>query len=279
MKLSVAQTSLLGLSLFAGILVSNSFSFLADGVQAANGQRSVEVKETGGTVSSQSNPVKVGDRLEGSGGLSTDFGSSATLAVDDGIGTVKVSENSNVQVKSLSKGKDGSKQTRLYLAKGQVNSKVRPFTNPNSSFEIETPGGVAGTRGTEFGVTVGADGKTGLSTTQGKVAFTGLGKTVIVEPGFSAVLIPGQPPTTPRLTTNDTQLKLQILSITGESQVRVTAKTDPINLVTINNQVVDSGGDGQVNTVIPLPADRQLRVVVRTPLGNQQVYELGLPTQ
>lgn len=279
MKLSVASTSLLGLSLFAGILVSNSFPFLADSVQAANGQRSLEVKETSGTVKSQSNPVKAGDRLEASGGLSTELGGSATLAVDDGIGTVKVSENSNLQVKTLGKAKDGSRQTRLYLAKGQVNSQVRPFTNPNSSFEIETPGGVAGTRGTEFGVTVGADGKTGLSTTKGKVAFSAKGKTVIVEPGFSAVLIPGLPPTTPRLTTNDTRLKLQILSVTGERQVQVTATTDPVNLVTINNQVVESGGDGQVDTVIPIPADRQLRVVVRTPLGNQQIYELEIPAQ
>lgn len=277
MKSSVAQIPFLELSLLAGSLVIGASSFLVEGVWAATGQRSIEVKETSGSVTSGSNPAKPGNRLQASGGLNSGFGGSAVLALDDGIGTVRVSENSNVQVKTLGTGAGGSKQTRLYLSQGQLSSKIRPFTNPRSTFEIETPGGVAGVRGTEFGVTVGPDGKTGLSTTAGKVAFTAKGQTVLVEPGFSAFIVPGQPPTKPKATTNNTQLKLQLLPATGDSQVRVTGTVDPINLVTLNNQVINTGREGRIDSVVPIPANRQLRVVVRTPLGNQQVYELEVP--
>ncbi|MBD2744127.1 FecR family protein [Coleofasciculus sp. FACHB-1120] len=277
MKFPVFPVTLLGLSLVAGSLALTSLSFISEGVRAAVSPRSIEVKETNGTVTSQGKPVKAGDRLQASGSLTTNFDARVVLAMEDGIGTVQVSENTNVQVKTLKTSKDGSKQTRLYLDKGQVNAKVRPFTNPNSNFEVETPGGIAGTRGTEFGVTVGSNGKTGLSTIRGKVAFSARGKTVLVEPGYSALIVPGQAPTIPKVTTGDTRLKLQVLSVTGDGQVRVTGTVDPINLVLVNNQIVDTGGEGQLDTVVPIPSNRQLRLVVRNPLGNQQVYELEIP--
>lgn len=277
MKLSVAQIPLLGLSLLVGSVVVSSLP-LALAAPLPRGSRWVEVRQVNGEVTSNGRRVKVGDRLRVEGDrISTSSGSSAVLAADDGIGIINVAENTNIAVKSLKTLPDGSKTTRFYLTRGQTRSKVRRFTNRKSSYEIETPGGVAGTRGTEFGVAVSPNGKTTLSTVQGTIAFSAQEKTVLVEPGYSALIIPGQPPTTPRFTTGDTQLKLQVLDAANKDQVRVTARVDPINLVLVNGTVVDTGGDGQLDTVVPIPSDRKIILIVRNPLGNQQVYELQVP--
>lgn len=274
MTLSI-RVPLLGLSLLAGSLVVSSSPFLTKSVSAqSHRQRYVEVTQGSGVTNPQGQSANVGDRLGNNSEISINAGGSATLSVDDGIGTVKVAENSNVRVKSLNTLPDGAKTTRFYLSKGQVNSTVRPFTNSKSSFEIETPGGVAGTRGTEFGVTVDSTGKTGLTTTQGKIAFTAQGRTVMVEPGFSSLIIPGQAPTTPQRTSRDTRLRVQLLSATENNQVRVMAEVNPVNLISINGQVVDTGLQGRINTLLPIPADRVVRVVVQTPLGDRQIYEL-----
>lgn len=279
MKLSVSHISLFGLPLLVGGLVLSSSLFANPSVQAASNQRYLEVKQTKGTVKSQQGqPVKAGDRLQAGSGISTSLNSSAVLSLDQGIGNVNVSPNTKLQAKSLKTNPDGSRTTRLYLAQGQLRSSIRPFNNPRSSYEIETPGGVAGTRGTEFGVTVSPNGQTGLTTIKGKVALTAQGKTVLVEQGYSSLIVPGQPPSLAQLTTGDTRVKLQVLSVTDNGQVRVTGTLNPVNLVLLNNQAVNVGGDGTLDVTVPFPSDRQIALVVITPSGEQQTYELEVPT-
>jgi len=278
MNFSLVQIPILGLSVLASSLVVSVSALSVGTAQAAETQRWVEVKQTNGTVTSNGEQLKVGDRLQGANaGISTTIGSSAILAVDDGIGTVNVSENTNLQVKSLKTLPDGSKQTRFYMAQGQISSRVRPFRSRNSSYEIETPGGVAGTRGTEFGVTVGPNGKTGISSIQGKIALTAKGQTVLVEPGYSALIFPGEAPTKPKQISQDTRLQLKVLSATATGQVRVIAQVNPINLVSINDQLVDTGREGKIEQLVSVPSNRLIRVVVRSAMGNQQVYELEVP--
>uniref|UniRef100_A0ACD5H295 FecR domain-containing protein n=1 Tax=Desertifilum tharense IPPAS B-1220 TaxID=1781255 RepID=A0ACD5H295_9CYAN len=50
---------------------------------------------------------------------------------------------------------------------GQARFRVRRFNHPGSSLEIETPAGSSAVRGTEFGVSVHPDGKTGIATREG----------------------------------------------------------------------------------------------------------------
>jgi hypothetical protein len=278
MNFSLIQIPLLGLSLLASSLAANTSALSAKVEQAAEAKRWVEIKQTNGTVTFNGKQVKAGDRLQGAqASLRTTIGSSAILAVEDGISTINVAENTTLQVKSLKTLLDGSKTTRLYLEQGLISSRVRPFTNSNSSYEIETPGGIAGTRGTEFGVTVSPNGKTGISSLKGKIAVTAKGQTVMVEPGYSALIFPGEVPTKPQQTLEDTRLQLKVLSVTGDGQVRVMAQVNPINLVSINEQVVNSGREGKIDQIVPLPANRQIKVVVRSSFGNQQVYELEVP--
>jgi hypothetical protein len=280
MKLSIATIPLLGLSLFAVSVVPAASPLLKGSVRADEPpDRYVQVQETRGTVTSQGQPVKEGDRLPvAEVGLSTSLGGSAILLLDDGIGTLNISEGTELRVKNLETKSDGSKTTRFYVDKGQVRSKVRPFTNPNSKYEIETPGGVAGSRGTDFGITVDPRGKTGIAGASGKVAVTAQGRTVMVEPGYSSLILPGEAPAKPSISNGDTRLRLKLLSVTQDNQVRVIAEFNPIDLVTINARVVDTGRDGKLDTAIPLPANRVVQVVVRSPLGNQQIYELEIPS-
>lgn len=60
------------------------------------------------------------------------------------------------------------------------------------------------------------------------------------------------------------------------SVVRVVAEVDPLSLVFLNGQAVDTNPRGQLETVVPIPDNSVIRLVVRSPLGTQQVYELDL---
>jgi hypothetical protein len=75
--------------------------------------------------------------------------------------------------------------TRLLVPRGQVRLQLRPFTNPGSRMEIETPAGTSGVRGTEFGLNVQPDGKMAIATLEGSVAtsavITPLGKQQVYE--------------------------------------------------------------------------------------------------
>ena len=128
------SAALLSFSLLtAGLATSIALPEIANAATARD--RYVEVKAVNGTVTSGGRPVQVGDRLQIDGpGISTSDGSSATLAVDDGIGTLDITENTELQVRGLNVLSDGSKTTQLYLAQGQAKAKVRSFTNKNSAF-------------------------------------------------------------------------------------------------------------------------------------------------
>jgi hypothetical protein len=98
--LSLAKIPLLGLCLVAGSLVSTASPSISSSVRAAEPPgRFVEVTEVYRTVTSQGKPVKAGDRLQvAEVRISTSVGGSATLILDPNIGTLNVSENTEVQV-------------------------------------------------------------------------------------------------------------------------------------------------------------------------------------
>ena len=118
--------------------------------------------------------------------IATGANSSAVLAVDTAIATINVSENSILQVKNFSLAAKGGRVTVLGVPKGQVRIQARTLKNPNSRLEISSPSGVAGVRGTVFGVAVDPKGKTGISTLEGAVATTAKGQTVRINGGYSA---------------------------------------------------------------------------------------------
>jgi FecR protein len=282
---------ILGLSLLAGSLVGTSVSVVAGGASRSDRarqqsqERYLEITEIQGTVTyetgslkAEGRPAKVGDRLRASGeGISTGSSSRAKLAADSGIGIIDVSENTNLQVKNLSTLPNGAKNTQLAMNRGQNRVRVRSFTNPQSRFSIQTPTGVAGVRGTDFTVIVRPNGETRVLTVQGMVEVAAQNQTQRLSAGSYSVIAPGKSPTPPGSISGNLRLSLEVLPAPDEGKVRVSGTVNPIHSVLLNNQALEPSPTGQFDTVATIGPDRRLILVVRSPLGEEQVYELAVP--
>lgn len=246
--------------------------------------RAIAIQQVAGTVTCTLQRVtrsaRVGDRLQTVGdSIATGKNSTATLAVDTGIGFINIAENTQVRVRQLEYAPDDGRITRLQVTQGQVRLRIRRFTNPGSTLEIQTPAGISGVRGTEFGLGVQPNGKTGLAVLEGGVLNSAQERAVPVNRGFQNFTIPGEPPSTPVPLREDTRLKHQFRQIIegGVRKIQLVGQVDPVNLVLVegNPQVTDRRG--QFRTELrPVPSYLRLRVTVITPLGKQQVYDLAL---
>ncbi|HAX76343.1 MAG TPA: iron dicitrate transport regulator FecR [Cyanobacteria bacterium UBA11372] len=261
--------------LFVGILLTFSIPLLARDIQLP-ASRSVEIRQIRGTVTYQGRPARVGDRLTSPGQqIVTGRQSSAVLTVDTGIATINVAELTTIQVQNLSMAANGGRITRLSVPRGQARIQARPLTNSNSRLEISSPAGVTGVRGTEFGVGVGPNGKTGVSTLEGAVATTAKGRTVTVNSGYSSLVFPGEPPTSPKLTQENLKYELISLSAIDRNRARLICTVEPLNLIFLNDQPLEMDRTGRVDTVVPRPANAEYRVVVRSPLGKEELHMIG----
>jgi hypothetical protein len=269
-----------------GLLLAISFSASERQVDAQSLQvrvdRWLEVRQATGTVTYQqgqtSRNARVGTRLQAVGEtIRTGQGASAVLAVDTGVGFVNVSENTTVRVQSLEVTNSGGRITQLQVSGGQARLQVRRFTNPDSRLEIQTPAGVSGVRGTDFGVSVQPDGKTGVVTLEGGVVASAQGQSVAVNGGFQSLVIPGEPPSPAVPLTNNPALDLRQLTAEANQTARIVGQVDPVNLVQIEDETLVLDRQGNFDVTIPLSASRSIEAVVTTPLGRQQVYELLVP--
>ncbi|MDJ0702053.1 MAG: FecR family protein [Leptolyngbyaceae cyanobacterium MO_188.B28] len=273
----LAQTAL-GLSIFLGALLGNLAPSVAQEIRVTSDQRWLEVQQIRGNVTykgNQNRPARVGDRLGSVGqGIATAGRSTSILNIDTGIGVVRVAENTDLQVRRLSVLSDGARVTILDVSQGQARLQVRPFSHPNSRLEIQTPSGIAGVRGTEFGVSVDPTGKTGIATLEGAVEANAQGRAVLVDAGFASVIIPGHPPTPPRPI--DRELRLQNIRWRRLGRrVELLASVDPANSVLINGEEVNVSRIGAIDVSIPQAYNRPyLRVLVRNPLGEERNYRI-----
>ncbi len=286
--LGASGITILGGLLLAGSLSGNVRPLLAGGIprdRQQSQERYLEITEITGTVTietgslkQQGRPAKVGDRLRASGeGINTNSNSSAKLAVDNGIGTVDVSENTNLQVQSLATLPNGAKTTDLKMNKGRNRVRVRSFRNPQSRFTIQTPTGIAGVRGTDFTVVVLPTSETRVFTASGDVEVAAQNQTQRVTGGYYSVIAPGKAPTPPNLVSRNLRVSLQLLPAPDEGKVRVSGTVNPLNSVVLDGQALDLGTAGEFETIATIAPTRRLTLVVRTPLGEEQVYELVIP--
>lgn len=275
MKLSFSQIYRLLALLFVGIVLTFAIPMLARDIQLP-ASRFVEVRQIRGTVTYQGRPARVGDRLTSPGQqISTGRQSSAVLAVDSNIATINVAELTTVQVQGLSIAANGGRVTRLSVPRGQARVQARRLSNPNSRLEISSPAGVTGVRGTVFGVGVSPNGKTGVSTREGAVATTAAGRTVTVNGGYSSLVFPGNPPSPPQLTRENLKYELISLSAINGDKVRLICTVDPLNLAYLNGEPLDTDRAGKIDAVVSMPLDYDFRLIIRSPLGNQESYEIG----
>jgi hypothetical protein len=228
---------------------------------------------------SASRSARLGDRLQTVGdGVVTATSSEATLEVDTQIGSIEVAEQTSVKVRALEVTANDGRVTRLQVDRGRVRLQVRPFSNPESELEIETPAGITGVRGTDFGVNVDANGKMGVATLEGNVLTSAQGENVEVPAGFQNVTIPGEPPLEPIPFTNEPRLDYQVDRVIrrGIRRVVFNGQVDPTSSVTIKGEPQTIDRDGRFQIVFPAPSRLRLSVTVTTALGKTQTYDLQL---
>ncbi|WP_313887355.1 FecR family protein [Nodosilinea sp. LEGE 07088] len=245
--------------------------------------RGLAVRQTHGDVqllrSNGANSAIVGNRLSAVGdGLRTGRRSSAVLEVDTDVGFLDVSERTEFRIRALSMAADGGRITHLSVLRGQVRTRLRRFTNQGSEFEIETPAGISGVRGTEFGVSVQEDGKTGIATLTGAVETTAAGESVAVPAEFQNLMLPGEPPTQPVPLRDDPGLEFERRVFVEDNTRFVTliGQVDPVNTVFVDGdpQTVDRLGEFRFTRLAT--ARLRVEVVVITPLGRQEIHEIYL---
>jgi len=229
--------------------------------------------------------ARPGDQLDSVGDvLITGPAASVRLEMDEAIGVITMAENSRMQVRTLSITDSGAYLTDLFVSRGQARLRIRPLTNPATRIEIYTPAGVSGVRGTDFGVSVGLDGQTGVATFEGRVAASAQGQTVIVGDQQQSLIRPGEPPTPPeRLEDNPALFIETLIALPGEFDAagrqlaRVSGYTDDVNLLELNQQQRRLDRQGRFDIVLPMSAGRRIPAAVITPLGTRRVYELLVP--
>ena len=242
------------------------------------------IQQTTGTVSydrpSESRAARVGDRLESVGdGVTTGTQSETSLLLDTGVGVINVLEYTNLKVTRLEMTPDSGRITHLDVTRGQIRLKLRKFTSPNSELEIRTPAGLSGVRGTEFGVAVQPNGKTGIATLSGAVVTSAQGVQVAVPARFQNFTIPGEAPSPAVPLQDDTTLTAEFEKLLdrGIRKVQIVGTVDPVNVVKVNGITQTTDRHGQFRSGVFFASSfLQVNVVVTTPLGKSQTYELAL---
>ncbi len=248
--------------------------------------RWLEIRNLSGSVAAVQNgqvlQAQVGQRISSIGdGIRTGPASLARLAVDTQIGFVSVSENTDLRIIDIYTTQRGGKVTKLDVERGQARLFVRPFTHPESSFEMRTPSGINGVRGTDFGVAIQPSGRSAVAVLEGGVSSEAEGAAVLVETGFQSLTNPGEPPSPPVPATDETDLDVERLErrdrTNEESMVMLQGHLSPYNLLIVEGETQDTSREGDFDLLLPLPANERFHVKVVTPLGTKQVYELVVP--
>lgn len=246
--------------------------------------RWLEVSELSGTVTFSSSsatdwrPIQLRQRLENAGDrLSTASNASAILSFDTEIGQIRLSDNTIIEITTLTTTPTGGQVTRLAVPQGTASLQIRRFNNPTSALEIETPAGVAAVRGTEFGVGISGSGKTAVATNDGAVATTAAGETVLVSRGFFTTVVPGEPPAPPRsLAASNLWLELEPLRrVDPDGAIQVRGRIFPANSLTVNGLSLEIDDDGNFSDTVP-DTGQPVQLSVQSPLGQQAEYAVPL---
>ncbi|HEY9888313.1 MAG TPA: FecR domain-containing protein [Candidatus Obscuribacterales bacterium] len=224
--------------------------------------------------------AQIGDRLIATGyGIRTGNNASCILEVDTGVGTITLQPNTQLEVRNLAFADDNGYITHLYVSQGSVNLNLRRFTHPGSELEIETPSGVSGVRGTEFGVIVHPDDqRTGVATRTGAVYASAQAVTVDVEAGYQTLIRPGEPPLepTPIPPTPTFDYRVEPVVRNGLRYLRLVGQVDPINQAYVGAALQTLTATGEFQYEVPAYYGVSLQIRVVTPLGDEAVYDISL---
>jgi len=277
--------------------------------------RSLEIREIRGTVSFKGRPAVVGDRLLAPGDeIITGPNSTARLGIDNNAGIVEVAEKTAVRISSLSSSAGDEKNTAIFVSRGRVRLSVgktaaaTPAANtstiipPNqiaalntfsglgkssqiaqrkssartAPVRVETPEGVAGVRGTSFGVSVGG-GKTAVETIQGAVVVSGsTDSEVVVNSGNATTIFPQTSPVAPSASPRLAQLNVRSLLRVSGNIYRLSGQINPIDTVYVNNEEIKIDRKGNFKIQGILPPSRRVKIVVRGPSVRERHYSFAV---
>jgi hypothetical protein len=223
--------------------------------------------------------AKIGDRLEVvSDEISTGENSSAILTVDTAVGSIYVTENTTIKIRSFAIAPDNGRITNLFIPRGKARLQIRKFTNRGSQLNIQTPAGITGVRGTQYIVAAHPNGNTVVVTLTGSVATQAQNQTKIVNGGFQNMIIAGQPPSSPVTIVDQPSLSYSIDKKTfgTERSILLVGSTSIFNTVKVNGveQLIDRSGKFSLN--LPATSSLNVNVKVETPQGKVQVYEIPI---
>ena len=138
--------------------------------------------------------VDVGDSIK------TGAGGHVLIIFFDGS-IMELDDYTEVVVVDLDMAEGGSTTVNMFQAVGDTLNRVEQLTDTASSYEVETPAGVAVVRGTTFGLGVDDDGVTILDVDEGDACFEAQGDKVCAEAGYYIVTEPGNSPGQPQSNT------------------------------------------------------------------------------
>ncbi|MCL1495009.1 MAG: FecR family protein [Pseudanabaena sp. Salubria-1] len=224
-------------------------------------------------------PARVGDRLQAaSDEISTGANSSAVLSVDTGIGSIYVTENTTIQIRSFRVASDNGRITNLFVPRGKARLQIRKFTNRGSQLNIQTPAGISGVRGTKYIVNAKPNGNMVLTTITGIVATTAQNQTKLVNGGFQNLTVVGEPPSDAVPIRNDASLNYVINKKTAGSgrSIVLSGYTDPFNTVKVDGLEQSLDRSGRFSLQLPATSNLKVNITVETSLGKVQVYEIPI---
>ncbi len=249
-----------------------------------SGNRSLRVQDISGNVqyftTNTSYPAQVGGQLTAVGdGVRTGNGSSCTLAVDVGVGTIALRENTELLIQELAFAEDNGRITRLSVPQGSVTLNLRRFTHRGSELEIETPSGVSGVRGTEFGIIVHPeDQRTSVATETGAVFAEAVGTTVDVPDGFQTLMRVGEPPLEPQPIPAEPVFEYRVEESIRNSvrYLVLVGRIDPINQIYVADELQDVTETGEFRYESLAYRGVSIQVNIVTPLGDVTTYDISL---
>ncbi|MEL7037329.1 MAG: FecR domain-containing protein [Cyanobacteria bacterium J06592_8] len=259
--------------------------------------RGLTIEELQGEfVTLNGNPAKIGDILQVGDQIQTGSESLVNLRVDSYIGLVELAEYTTLEVKELSgeAGFNPNQITVLSITAGQARFSISRFVSApfwsetlpedqrqqsiiNSPFRIETPATIVGVRGTTFGVNVAEDGKTAIHTIEGTVGTISGGEEIRIELGEVSIINTSEKPTPVTTIPPLSELRVRSLTRLGLETVQLRGQVDPMDLVYINEQPIQTDIAGNFDFIGRLPVSRRLQVTVRGPSVRERHYIIAVP--
>lgn len=256
----------------------------------------LQVESVSGEVTFEGQLISAGECLQpATGTIVTDVNSTARLRLDNFRGSIEVAEVTEFNLETLS-----DSNVDLFVQQGRVRFSVGRLSqnraalpaetlealkttdpeNPaiaqnrggDSPFRVRTPTGVAGVRGTSFGVDVGPNGQTGVRTLAGTVIASGQGQEVTVGRGQFTVIGPGSAPLAPQEIPPESKFRVLLTQVRGMDLVRIEGKIDPPDILLLDGELVETNSDGTFSLLVPRPRSRRFRFVVRGPAVRERVY-------